>query len=295
MWWPARSDSSANGTESGSESRIVSGWTSALELRRQDHVHENDRQQERPDETAERCLQLARRARRSSWNSRPASSSAAASTRRASRRSASAKPGATAARKLTCRCRSRRSMREGLVSRDELDQIVEPHQSAALARHIEPRDRRGSLRFLSCKPQLHVVVFVHRWHRGSARPRRRRRPSGAERSAMSAVSTPKSAARSRSISDAQLGLVQLERGVGVQRCRPAACVLSAAPRRSRPASRGRARAWRSRYQLPAADVERRGIAHGDAQIGEISAAARRTSASRRAACSCRGTRASGWP
>ena len=55
----AQSESSANGTRQRQREQDRERVDQALELRRQDHVHEDDRQQERPEELVEGALQLA--------------------------------------------------------------------------------------------------------------------------------------------------------------------------------------------------------------------------------------------
>ena len=52
-------DSSANGSVSGSDSRMVIGMQPRFELRRQDQVHEDERQQEGEHEILRRPAQLA--------------------------------------------------------------------------------------------------------------------------------------------------------------------------------------------------------------------------------------------
>ena len=116
---------------------------------------------------------------------------------------------------------------------------------------------RGSLRSASVEPQLDVVVLVDAG-RGSARPPRRRRPSGAGRCAMSCVSTPRSAARSRSISTRSSGLSSLS-VVSASTMPPSSGALSRscfgvarrAPGRSGPAD------GEVDVEVAAADVERR--------------------------------------
>ena len=55
-------DSSAKGSVSGSDSRIVIGMQPRLELRRQNQIHEDERQHEREHEVLRRAAELARAA-----------------------------------------------------------------------------------------------------------------------------------------------------------------------------------------------------------------------------------------
>ena len=95
--------------------------------------------------------------------------------------------------------------------------------------------------------------------------------------------------------DAQLGLVELERGVGVDDARAPAALLAQPLGVAAPAPRGPGpRMAKSMSNGAAADVERRRrCATGDAQVGELPQASRAPPASRRAACSCPGTPSSG--
>ena len=167
----AHSEKRANGTDSGSESRMVKGMDQALELRGQDHVHEDDREHEGEEEFAEGAFQLAAAAGDGA-SSRPGGrfiSSAACAAPPGGRPGRS--PGPTPARRLTCRWRSSRSMREAVVASSSLHQVVEPHEPARCRRHVEPPDGVRVVARPLGEPQLHVVVVVDSPGRGSGRPR----------------------------------------------------------------------------------------------------------------------------
>ena len=105
------------------------------------------------------------------------------------------------------RCRSRPSMRYAVMPSRSCTTLSSRTSPAFARRHVELRRRVGAdvaVRVLQAASRRRTPRRVRR--RGSATPRRRRPPSGAATSAMSAASTPRSAARSRSMITRSSGL-----------------------------------------------------------------------------------------
>ena len=170
----------------------------ALELRRQDHVHEDHGQQEDPEELDERLLELSGPAR----DGRDVAGGQVHLRGRllervhpvglavAGRDDAAEPVLALALRPVDARRR--------LVARD-LDEVVQPDEPAAgrhadlrrraergrrarrAARDVEPRDRGRVAPVRRAQAELDVVVLVERRDRGSARPPGPRPPSGGGR------------------------------------------------------------------------------------------------------------------
>ena len=133
-----------------------------LKLGRENEVHQDDREQERPDEFIERCLQLARSAgdpgrvfRRQIHRGHFGLERCDAVCLREARRNGRTQPHLSLpVNAIDARCR---------LAGHDANHVVEAHQTATLLRHVEARDgfRIVAVAFLQTK--LHVVVVAHRF------------------------------------------------------------------------------------------------------------------------------------
>ena len=135
----------------------------ALELRSEDHIHEDDREKERPDELIECAFKLFSPARDGGrvgrWQVHP--------SHFLSQRLEPIRKRVTRSRLDRCSqahlplaiepVDARRS-----CGRDDLHQIVEAGEFSVLTRDVEPGNRRGIVPLSFAQANLHVVIVVNR-------------------------------------------------------------------------------------------------------------------------------------
>ena len=133
----------------------------ALELRRQDHVHEDHRQRERPQELHERLLEfLAAPADRHGVAGRQVHLGRCASNRGKAVGQGEAGRDVAAHARVALPVQPIHARRAGGLL--DGDQVVEANQAAVARGHEQPADRRDVPAIAIAQAQLHVVVVVDR-------------------------------------------------------------------------------------------------------------------------------------
>ena len=185
----------------------------AFELRREDDVHQNDRQQKRPEKFVKGGFQFPR---------------AAGDARRVTGRQAhllhfGAQGGDAVGLGVTGRDRGAQAdlplpvepvNARGGLRRHELHDIVEAREAAVLARHEQPRDGGRVVAIVRLQSHLHVVILVHGFV-AEARDAIVAADHDAQRAGdVLGIHAQIGGALAVDL-DAQLRLVELERGIGV--------------------------------------------------------------------------------
>ena len=141
---------------------MVSGCTKTLELRSQNHVHEDDRQEKGPEKLHEGLFQFAATpgypagvgGRHVEFSGGRAQDLEAVGQGVARRHGSPQTDRALAIDTVDTR---------GALGADDIHNIIETHQAAALARHVEAGDGFRILAIGGTQAELHIIVFVHGW------------------------------------------------------------------------------------------------------------------------------------